>query len=122
MTGTNGKTSTAQWIAQLLTRTGRRCAVIGTIGVGFADRTAGPKPSLTTPDPCRCSATHARLLDAGAAALAMEVSSIGLEQQRLDGMKFDVAVFTNFTRDHLDYHGTMQATGGESRCCSTGRR
>ena len=107
VTGTNGKTSSTQWIAQLLTRAGRRCAVIGTIGVGFADETL-IETSLTTPDPVSLQREVRALLDAGAQALAMEVSSIGLEQGRLAGMKIDVALFTNLTRDHLDYHGTMQ--------------
>ena len=107
VTGTNGKTSSTQWIAQLLTRAGRRCAVIGTIGVGFADEPL-TETSLTTPDPVSLQREVRALLDAGAQALAMEVSSIGLEQGRLNGMKIDVALFTNLTRDHLDYHGTMQ--------------
>ena len=107
VTGTNGKTSSTQWIAQLLTHAGRRCAVIGTIGVGFADEPLTEAP-LTTPDPVSLQREVRALLDAGAQALAMEVSSIGLEQGRLNGMKIDVALFTNLTRDHLDYHGTMQ--------------
>ncbi|MEP6608815.1 MAG: UDP-N-acetylmuramoyl-L-alanyl-D-glutamate--2,6-diaminopimelate ligase [Burkholderiaceae bacterium] len=107
VTGTNGKTSSTQWIAQLLTRTGRRCAVIGTIGVGFAGELLN-RTSLTTPDPVSLQREVRALLDAGAHALAMEVSSIGLQQGRLQGMKVDVALFTNLTRDHLDYHGTME--------------
>lgn len=107
VTGTNGKTSSTQWIAQLLTLAGRRCAVIGTIGVGFAGE-ALAEASLTTPDPVSLQREVRALLDAGAQALAMEVSSIGLEQGRLNGMKIDVALFTNLTRDHLDHHGTMQ--------------
>lgn len=107
VTGTNGKTSSTQWIAQLLTRAGRCCAVVGTIGIGFADQPL-TETSLTTPDPVSLQRDVRALLDAGAQALAMEVSSIGLDQGRLDGMKYDVALFTNLTRDHLDYHGTMQ--------------
>ena len=107
VTGTNGKTSSTQWIAQMLTRAGRRCAVIGTIGIGFADE-ALTDTSLTTPDPVSLQRDVRALLDAGAQALAMEVSSIGLDQGRVSGMKYDVALFTNLTRDHLDYHGTMQ--------------
>jgi UDP-N-acetylmuramoyl-L-alanyl-D-glutamate--2,6-diaminopimelate ligase len=107
VTGTNGKTSCSQWIAQLLTRSGRRCAVIGTIGIGFPDAPFDASP-LTTPDPVSLQREVRRLLDAGAQALAMEVSSIGLEQGRVQGMKYDVALFTNLTRDHLDYHGTME--------------
>jgi UDP-N-acetylmuramoyl-L-alanyl-D-glutamate--2,6-diaminopimelate ligase len=107
VTGTNGKTSCSQWIAQLLTRSGRRCAVIGTIGIGFPDEPFDASP-LTTPDPVSLQREVRRLLDSGAQALAMEVSSIGLEQGRVQGMKYDVALFTNLTRDHLDYHGTME--------------
>ncbi len=107
VTGTNGKTSSAQWIAQLLTRAGRRCAVIGTVGIGLVEAPL-TQTSLTTPDPVSLQREVRALLDAGAQALAMEVSSIGLDQGRVSGMKYDVALFTNLTRDHLDYHGTMQ--------------
>ena len=107
VTGTNGKTSSTQWIAQLLTRAGRHCAVIGTLGVGFVDE-ALSESSLTTPDAVSLQREVRALLDAGAQAIAMEVSSIGLEQGRLNGMKIDIALFTNLTRDHLDYHRTMQ--------------
>jgi UDP-N-acetylmuramoyl-L-alanyl-D-glutamate--2,6-diaminopimelate ligase len=106
VTGTNGKTSCSQWIAQLLTRTGRRCAVIGTVGIGFPG--ALSPSALTTPDAVSLQREVRGLLDAGAQALAMEVSSIGLAQGRVDGMRFDVALFTNLTRDHLDFHGTME--------------
>ncbi len=105
VTGTNGKTSCSQWIAQLLTRTGRRCAVIGTVGIGFP--WALQPSELTTPDAASLQREVRALLEAGAQALAMEVSSIGLEQHRVDGMHFDVTLFTNLTRDHLDIHGTM---------------
>jgi UDP-N-acetylmuramoyl-L-alanyl-D-glutamate--2,6-diaminopimelate ligase len=108
VTGTNGKTSTAHWIAQLLSQAGRRCAVLGTVGSGFpGDELA--EAELTTPDPISLQREVLRLYQAGAQALAMEVSSIGLDQGRVNGMCFDVAVFTNLTRDHLDYHGTMAA-------------
>jgi len=106
VTGTNGKTSCSQWIAQVLTREGRRCAVVGTIGVGFPGSLAPAE--LTTPDAVSLQREVRRLVDAGAQALAMEVSSIGLAQGRLDGMRFEVALFTNLTRDHLDFHGTME--------------
>ena len=107
VTGTNGKTSSTQWIAQLLTREGRRCAVIGTIGVGFVGDALN-ESLLTTPDPVSLQRDLRALLDAGAQALAMEVSSIGLQQGRINGMKIDVALFTNLTRDHLDHHGSME--------------
>ena len=108
VTGTNGKTSTAYWIAQTLSRAGRQCAVLGTVGSGFPGESLADS-TLTTPDAIALQREVLRLHEAGACALAMEVSSIGLEQGRVNGMRFDVAVFTNLTRDHLDYHGTMQA-------------
>lgn len=106
VTGTNGKTTCSHWIAQSLTRLGRQTAVIGTIGSGFPgalDATAN-----TTPDPVSLHAQMQKLRAAGAHAVAMEVSSHGLEQGRVNGMSFDVALFTNLTRDHLDFHGSMQ--------------
>ena len=109
VTGTNGKTSCSQWIAQALGLAGRKCGVIGTVGSGFPG--ALDEANLTTPDAVSLQRVVRRLADAGAQALAMEVSSIGLDQGRVAGMKFDIAVFTNLTRDHLDYHGTMQAYG-----------
>jgi len=109
VTGTNGKTTTSQWIAQSLERAGRRCGVIGTLGIGLA---GAVEPSAnTTPDAALFHETLARFRDAGAKAVSMEVSSIGLDQGRVDGATFDVAVFTNLTRDHLDYHGSMAAYG-----------
>jgi len=106
VTGTNGKTSCSQWVAQLLSHAGRRCAVVGTVGIGFPGELAASE--LTTPDAVSLQRELHALRDAGAQAVAMEVSSIGLAQHRVDGMHFDVAVFTNLTRDHLDVHGTMQ--------------
>jgi UDP-N-acetylmuramoyl-L-alanyl-D-glutamate--2,6-diaminopimelate ligase len=92
----------------MLSRAGTRCAVLGTVGGGFPGEPLVDS-ALTTPDAVALQREVLRLRDAGARALAMEVSSIGLEQGRVNGMSFDVAVFTNLTRDHLDYHGTMQA-------------
>jgi UDP-N-acetylmuramoyl-L-alanyl-D-glutamate--2,6-diaminopimelate ligase len=106
VTGTNGKTSCSHFIAQLLNGAGRRCAVIGTVGVGFVDEPLA-QMALTTPDPVALQRDVRQLLDAGAQALVMEVSSIGLDQGRVNGMKYDVALYTNLTRDHLDYHGSM---------------
>jgi UDP-N-acetylmuramoyl-L-alanyl-D-glutamate--2,6-diaminopimelate ligase len=106
VTGTNGKTSCSHWIAQVLTACGRRCAVIGTVGSGFTDALQ-PDAALTTPDAIALQRQARALLDAGAQALAMEVSSIGLDQGRAAAMRFDLALFTNLTRDHLDYHGSM---------------
>jgi len=106
VTGTNGKTSCSQWIAQLLTREGRHCAVVGTVGIGFPGSAARERSDDADPVSLQRELRH--LLDAGAQAVAMEVSSIGLAQRRVDGMRFDVALFTNLTRDHLDVHGTME--------------
>ena len=105
VTGTNGKTSCSQWIAQALTKQGERCAVVGTLGTGFVDALAAT--GFTTPDAIQLQHSLADLHRAGARAIAMEVSSHGLEQGRVDGTRFDIAVFTNLTQDHLDYHGTM---------------
>lgn len=143
VTGTNGKTSVSQWIAQALNAMpylppgrpkadtasypesrrdehqsplspgkgpgvrGHTCAVIGTLGNGFLD--ALDESPNTTPDALSLHAALAGFVAAGADACAMEVSSIGLDQGRVNGAIFDVAVFTNLTRDHLDYHGTMAA-------------
>ena len=107
VTGTNGKTSVTQWIAQALGAMQHRCAVIGTLGNGFPEALdASPN---TTPDAITLHSALAGFLARGAQACAMEVSSIGLDQGRVNGAAFDVAVFTNLTRDHLDYHGSMEA-------------
>jgi UDP-N-acetylmuramoyl-L-alanyl-D-glutamate--2,6-diaminopimelate ligase len=109
VTGTNGKTSTSQWIAQAMTALGCKCGVIGTLGNGFPpDFEDSPN---TTPDAVTLHATLTRFLREGAVACAMEVSSIGLDQGRANGAHFDVAVYTNLTRDHLEYHGSMAAYG-----------
>jgi UDP-N-acetylmuramyl-tripeptide synthetase len=109
VTGTNGKTSCSQWIAQALDRGGRRAAVIGTLGNGLVGQLAAA-PN-TTPDAAVLHETLAAFRAQGAQAVAMEVSSIGIEQGRVNGTKFDVALFTNLSRDHLDYHGTMAEYG-----------
>ena len=117
VTGTNGKTSVSQWIAQAMSALGCTCGVIGTLGNGLLlsnaqggvdspDFDASPN---TTPDAVTLHSSLARFVRAGAVACAMEVSSIGLDQGRANGVHFDVAVFTNLTRDHLEYHGTMEA-------------
>jgi len=106
VTGTNGKTSTTQWIAQALCAAGRRCAVIGTLGAGFP---GSLRPTAnTTPEAVALQECLAGLRGEGAQAVAMEVSSIGLDQGRTDGTAFRCAVLTNVSRDHLDYHGTME--------------
>ncbi|HEX5344336.1 MAG TPA: UDP-N-acetylmuramoyl-L-alanyl-D-glutamate--2,6-diaminopimelate ligase [Duganella sp.] len=112
VTGTNGKTSSAVWLGQALSRDGEASAVIGTLGVGvFRPRgeVEYDVTGYTTPDAVLLARNLADLRDQGATSLAIEVSSIGLVQGRVSGMHFDVALFTNLTRDHLDYHGTMEA-------------
>ena len=141
VTATNGKSSTAWWTAQALTALGRRCGVVGTLGIGeppAARVLAGGVPvtagaghaagagsadaanaaadvgtivptGLTTPDPVTLQAALRRMADEGFAACAIEASSIGIVEQRLAGSRLRVAQFINFTRDHLDYHGSMAA-------------
>lgn len=116
ITGTNGKTSTAWWTAQALSALGRRCGMVGTLGVGTVpgtDHGAGAaalvSTGLTTPDPVTLQRAFKRFADDGFAACAIEASSIGLAEERLSGTHIDVAVFTNFTQDHLDFHGSMDA-------------
>jgi len=109
VTGTNGKTSCAQWIAQAFDACGRRAAILGTLGNGLVG--ALTPATHTTPDVAVLHELLAQFHAAGAQAVAMEVSSHGLDQGRVNGVKFDVALFTNLTRDHLDYHRTMAAYG-----------
>ena len=112
-TGTNGKSSTAWWTAQALTALGQRCGVVGTLGIGQPplgdDAGSIQFTGLTTPDPVTLHAGLRSMVDAGYAACAIEASSIGIVEQRLAGLPIRVAQFTNFTRDHLDYHGSMDA-------------
>ena len=107
VTGTNGKTSVSHWIAQAMNALQHRCAVIGTLGNGFLESLI--ESPNTTPDAIILHAEFAGFVAQGAKACAMEVSSIGFDQGRVNGAAFDVAVFTNLTRDHLDYHGSMAA-------------
>ena len=112
-TGTNGKSSTAWWTAQALTLLGRPCEVAGTLGIGRpplgSDAGTVDATGLTTPDPITLQAAFARMVAQGVAACAIEASSIGLAEHRLAGTPITVAQFTNFTQDHLDYHGSMAA-------------
>ncbi|MGN2249034.1 UDP-N-acetylmuramoyl-L-alanyl-D-glutamate--2,6-diaminopimelate ligase [Frateuria sp. GZRe14] len=109
VTGTNGKTSTVQLITQALSRLGCTAASIGTLGAGLYG--ALDEGERTTPDAISVQRLLARFRDRGATHVAMEVSSHALEQGRVGGVGFEVAAFTNLTRDHLDYHGTMEAYG-----------
>ncbi|MEO8161002.1 MAG: UDP-N-acetylmuramoyl-L-alanyl-D-glutamate--2,6-diaminopimelate ligase, partial [Arenimonas sp.] len=109
VTGTNGKTSTVQLIAQALSLHGEHAGTIGTLGAGLYGRhVAGER---TTPDVIAVHRLLAQLRDEGATQVAMEVSSHALDQGRVDAVAFKVAVFTNLSRDHLDYHGSMVEYG-----------
>lgn len=114
VTGTNGKTSTAWWLAEALAslsndeqkvRSG--CGLVGTLGVGVPP--ALENTGLTTPDPVRMQRVFRQFVDDGLAYCAIEASSIGLSEHRLAGTRIRVAIFTNLTQDHLDYHGSMAA-------------
>ncbi len=114
VTGTNGKTSTAWWLADALNQLSKQelpavagCALVGTLGIGVPPELAST--GMTTPDPVRLQRAFAQFAEAGLGACAIEASSIGLEEQRLAGTRIGVALFTNFTQDHLDYHRDMAA-------------
>jgi len=115
ITGTNGKTSVAGFVRQILAGLGHKSASAGTLGVelGGFDENACPELksvfNLTTPDPVDLHRSLAELSSVGVDHLAMEASSHGLDQFRLDGIKISAAAFTNLSRDHLDYHGTVEA-------------
>ena len=123
VTGTNGKTSTAWWWAQASALLGERCAVVGTLGIGEPPTTVGPSGSaaaavaaittwtatgLTTPDPATLQGGLAAFVRQGVRRCAIEASSIGLVEHRLDALNIRIALFTNFTQDHLDYHRTLE--------------
>lgn len=107
VTGTNGKTSVAEFTRQIWNRAGYSAASIGTLGLTVDGETSGP--SLTTPDPVHLHALLHDLVDVSVDHAALEASSHGLDQARLDGVEIKAAAFTNLTRDHLDYHGDMDA-------------
>jgi len=107
ITGTNGKTSTVEFLRQIWAAQGHEAASMGTLGVIAPGRE--PVPGLTTPDPVLLHRTLVDLVDSGVSHAALEASSHGLAQGRLDGVRFSAAGFTNLTRDHLDFHGTMEA-------------
>ena len=106
ITGTNGKTSSAWWLAQLLQAAGQASAVVGTLGLGQPGG-EWTGTGLTTPDPFMFQGGLRQFADQGVRVCAVEASSIGIVEGRLDGTRVPVALFTNFTQDHLDYHGDM---------------
>jgi UDP-N-acetylmuramoyl-L-alanyl-D-glutamate--2,6-diaminopimelate ligase len=113
VTGTNGKTSCSQWLAQSFNALGKKAAVIGTLGNGFPpdlEPTAN-----TTPDAIRLQGLLVEYAAQGARVVAMEVSSHALAQGRVSGMKYDVALLTNLSRDHLDFHGDMESYAAAKR-------
>ncbi len=112
VTGTNGKTSVAAFCRQIFDRLGRRSASMGTLGVTLGPRAGGEQimpPGLTTPDAADVAERLADLASRGVTHLAMEASSHGIDQRRLDGVHLAAAGFLNLTQDHLDYHGAMDA-------------
>ena len=123
VTGTSGKTTTVHILRHLLDAPAGRSASIGTLGV-LAGSSGVPMEGgagLTTPGPVELQRVLRHLVDAGVRTVAMEVSSHSLDQHRVDGLAFEVAVFTNLTRDHLDYHGTMDAYFDAKRKLFDGR-
>ena len=115
VTGTNGKTSTVHFLRQIWTALGHRAASVGTLGVIGADGHVASSGGLTTPDPAELHRLLKDLADGGVEHLAMEASSHGLDQHRLDGVRLKAAAFTNLTRDHLDYHRDMRSYGAAKR-------
>ena len=107
VTGTNGKTTTVQWLAAALNQEGVPCGTVGTLGVTLPDGT-NLGGALTTPDVLTMHRSLAAIRAAGGKAAALEASSIGLEQGRLEQVRIEIAGFTNLTRDHLDYHGSLE--------------
>jgi UDP-N-acetylmuramoyl-L-alanyl-D-glutamate--2,6-diaminopimelate ligase len=105
VTGTNGKTSTAWWLAQALSKLGEPCALVGTLGLGLPGQMH--ITGLTTPNPLQLHQQLRYWVNEGVKACAIEASSIGLAEHRLEGVRFRTAIFTNFSQDHLDYHADM---------------
>lgn len=113
ITGTNGKTSCSYFIAEALTHHHFPCGVIGTLGNGLYGNIQ--ESNLTTPDAVTLQKTFADFLSLGAKHVAMEVSSHSIDQGRMNGIDFAIGIFTNLTRDHLDYHGTMENYGNTKK-------
>jgi UDP-N-acetylmuramoyl-L-alanyl-D-glutamate--2,6-diaminopimelate ligase len=113
VTGTNGKTTTTRMISAILSASGIPCGIIGTVGAEFGDRTWSL--ANTTPQPPELHGLLASMRDLGAKAVAMEVSSHALELDRVEDVRFRIGVLTNLTRDHLDFHGSLEAYAAAKR-------
>lgn len=113
ITGTNGKTTVARWLAHMLSQAGQLCGYVGTLGMGVGDQLHSS--GLTSPEAVQLQQALHSMQQQGVQACAIEASSIGLDQGRLDGTALALAVFTNLSQDHLDYHGNMQAYGQAKR-------
>lgn len=113
VTGTNGKTSCTHFIAQMLETMKVHCGLIGTLGTGFYGRLT--ETGLTTPDAITLQAVLAEMVKQSAQAAAMEVSSHSIDQGRVNGLSFEIGMFTNLTQDHLDYHGSMDVYAAVKR-------
>lgn len=113
ITGTNGKTSCSQFIAQALANSGFSCGTMGTLGYGVYGKLK--ETQLTTPNPVFMQMALAEMAQDGIDPVVMEVSSVALHQRRVKAVKFDTAIFTNLTRDHLDYHESMEAYGNNKK-------
>lgn len=119
ITGTSGKTSCSHLLAHALRELGTPSGVIGTLGYGMIDSKLNHEDLHTTPDPISLQANLAELYAKGAKAVTMEVSSHALKQHRARNIKFDIGVFTNLTREHLDYHPDMADYGASKRLLFT---
>ncbi len=115
ITGTNGKTSCAWWLQQLFSAAGQKAVSLGTLGVAAKNEYRTALRSMTTLDAIELQKQLAELRDQGVQTLVLEVSSHGLEQHRVNALEFDLAIFTNLSQDHLDYHGDMQAYGSAKK-------
>ncbi len=115
ITGTNGKTSCSHWLAQAWQQMAGNAGIIGTLGCGLIADANRQETGLTTPDIFSNHRLLAEMLKKNVQMVAMEVSSHALDQGRVDGVQFDTAIFTNLTRDHLDYHGDMQSYAAAKR-------
>lgn len=120
VTGTNGKTTTTHMLYSILAAAGKKAGLIGTLGARFSGREV--PPSLTTPDPIALFSLLAEMADAGTEIVVMEVSAHALALSKTDPIRFELAVFTNLTQDHLDFFGDMEAYGAAKRRLFTAER